>query len=144
MTRITLWLRNMNIQLKDNILDLFRLEKLTDEIDESDDDLSFGFKPEFREKECRSYDIIFTMDFKHRSGVNFHVVYRSKFATDNDISSDFQKSAFIFVNSPAIAYPFMRAFVANIMLLSGYDPIMLPTVNFQKLFNDQKKKLAKS
>ncbi|WP_447877590.1 protein-export chaperone SecB [Serratia fonticola] len=134
----------MNIQLKDNILDLFKLEKDLSGSDKPEETLSFGFKPEFLENEFRSYDIVFNMEFKHREGAAFHVLYRSKFTTDTDITPSFKTSPFIFVNSPAIAYPFLRAYIANIMLLSGYDPIMLPTVNFQKLYNDNQKKLTDS
>ncbi|EOL8936926.1 TPA: preprotein translocase subunit SecB [Klebsiella pneumoniae] len=142
MMKIILWLHNMNIQLKDNILDSFRLEKKESVIDEHKDELSFGFKPEFLEDELRSYSILFSIQFKHKEGATFDVVYRSRFSTDDDITSSFKKSPFIFVNSPAIAYPFLRAYIANIMLLSGYDPIMLPTVNFQKLYNDNKKEIV--
>lgn len=132
----------MNIQLKDNVLDSFRLEKTTPDTSISKDNLSFGFKAEFVENDHRSYDIVFSMEFSHKEGVIFNVVYRSKFTTDSDITQKFKASPFVFVNSPAIAYPFLRAYVANIMLLSGYDPMMLPTVNFQKLYNDNKEQIV--
>lgn len=141
MKQITLWLHNMKIQLKDNILDSFKLEKKNPDINRTEDSLTFGFNSDFSEENQRNYDIIFNMEFEHKDGVVFHVVYRSRFTTDENITQEFKNSPFIFINSPAIAYPFLRAFVANIMLLSGYDPIMLPTVNFQKLYNDNKEKL---
>ncbi|HCT1428007.1 TPA: protein-export chaperone SecB [Morganella morganii] len=131
----------MKIQLKDNILDSFKLEKKNPDINRTEDSLTFGFNSDFSEENQRNYDIIFNMEFEHKDGVVFHVVYRSRFTTDENITQEFKNSPFIFINSPAIAYPFLRAFVANIMLLSGYDPIMLPTVNFQKLYNDNKEKL---
>lgn len=131
----------MNILIENNVLDFLKVEKVTNTNNQYEDvdNISFGFTPEFYDDNLKSYDIVFHMNFNHRSGVVFEMKYRAQFVTDDDITDEFKKSHFIFVNSPAIAYPFLRACVANIMLLSGYDPIMLPTVNFQKMFNDKNK-----
>ncbi len=135
----------MNIQIKESVLDFFKLER-THWLDESDDsegnngELSFGFTPEFFDDNDKSYDIIFNITLKHREGIELNMGYRAHFVTDAIISDEFKESQFVFVNSPAIAYPFLRAYLSNMLLMSGYEPMMLPTINFQKLFNDKKAK----
>jgi len=52
------------------------------------------------------------------------------FEVDQVISDEFKKSHFPKVNAPAIAFPYLRAFVSNITLQAGIDPIMLPSINF--------------
>ena len=34
------------------------------------------------------------------------------------------------VNGPAIAFPFLRSYIAQVTLLSGYEPVILPTKRF--------------
>lgn len=41
-------------------------------------------------------------------------------------------NSFVHVNAPAIAYPYLRAFISNIILQSGMAPIIIPPVNFTK------------
>ncbi|WP_221410812.1 protein-export chaperone SecB [Aeromonas jandaei] len=134
----------MNIQIKGSVLDFFKLEK-SNWVDESlsDDkcngELSFGFTPEFYD-DSKAYDIVFNMKFNHREGIEFTMMYRAQFITDDVITDEFKESPFVFVNSPAIAYPFLRAYVSNVLLMSGYEPMMLPTINFQKLYKDKQAK----
>ena len=137
----------MNIQIKESVLDFFKLEKTNwyNETAEGEElsnngELSFGFSPEFYEDDNESYDIVFNISFKHREGIEITMSYRAQFTTDSAITDDFRESPFVFVNSPAIAYPFLRAYLANMLLMSGYEPMMLPTINFQKLFNEKKAK----
>lgn len=56
----------------------------------------------------------------------------SRFSSKTPISEEFKKSNFPKVNAPAIAYPFLRAFVNNFFVNAGYDPVFLPTYNFTK------------
>lgn len=37
---------------------------------------------------------------------------------------------FINISAPSIVYPYIRAFVSNLMSLSGMNPLHLPSVNF--------------
>lgn len=41
-------------------------------------------------------------------------------------------NSFVHVSVPAIAYPYLRAFISNIVLQSGMAPIIIPPVNFTK------------
>ncbi|MCT7944064.1 protein-export chaperone SecB [Shewanella septentrionalis] len=106
------------------------LEQLIEEKDK----FKFSFTPEFEESKTKGYYITFSARIPHRNGVVYETEYRSEFKTNDEITEEFKNSKFMFINSPAIAYPFFRAFVANMMLVSGHEPMMLPTVNFVQLF----------
>jgi len=57
------------------------------------------------------------------------------FETDEEITEEFKNSHFPKINAPAIAYPYLRAYVSNLTLQSGVTPVMLPTINFVKFEN---------
>ncbi|HDY7864582.1 TPA: protein-export chaperone SecB [Vibrio vulnificus] len=84
-----------------------------------------------------NYSISFNVKLQHKMGFSYEVEYESIFETDNAIDEEFMNSHFVSVNSPAIAYPFLRAYMANLMLSSGHDPIMLPTINFTRFKNNK-------
>jgi len=118
----------MNIRLETNKVEELRISK----IEQGSDHLEFSFSASFSDSNLCQYCILFELKLKHREGFLYEVKYRSDFETDIEIDEDFKKSHFIFVNSPAIAYPFLRAYLANLMLSSGHEPAMLPAVNFVK------------
>lgn len=84
-----------------------------------------------------NYSISFNVKLQHKMGFSYEVEYESIFETDNAVDEEFMNSHFVSVNSPAIAYPFLRAYMANLMLSSGHDPIMLPTINFTRFKNNK-------
>lgn len=55
------------------------------------------------------------------------------FQVDQVIDEQFKQSDFIKVNAPAIAFPYVRSYISNLTLQSGFNPIILPSVNFVKL-----------
>lgn len=77
-------------------------------------------------------------------GVGMSVDFASDFAVrdeqvpDFEVSDDILKDTFIQVNAPAIAYPFLRAYVSTITVNSGYEQVLLPPINFQAIFNKKK------
>ena len=60
---------------------------------------------------------------------NFEIV-------DEKITEDFKLSSFSKINAPAIAFPYLRAFVSNLTLQSGLEPVILPSINFVQLANN--------
>jgi len=42
-------------------------------------------------------------------------------------------SNFLFVNAPAILFPYLRAYISSLTTLSGIRPIVLPTLNLTSL-----------
>ncbi len=55
------------------------------------------------------------------------------FKLDEKITEEFKLSDFPKINAPAIAFPYLRAYISNITLQSGVDPVILPSINFVKL-----------
>lgn len=45
-------------------------------------------------------------------------------------------SNFLFVNAPAILFPYLRAYISSLTTLSGIRPIVLPTLNLTSLRED--------
>jgi preprotein translocase subunit SecB len=47
---------------------------------------------------------------------------------------------FFYVNAPAILFPYIRAYISTISVLSGYSvPITIPTINFSSLTSNLEK-----
>jgi preprotein translocase subunit SecB len=98
----------------------------------------------------RASDSVVTIQFFLKvdleNDFGMRVVYAVDFSVVDSESPDFVVSdkilehTFIQVNAPAIGYPFLRALVANVCLSCGHDPVMLPPVNFQAIYDDRKKK----
>ena len=57
---------------------------------------------------------------------------------DEEITEEFKLSPFPKINAPAIAFPYLRAFISNLTLQSGLEPIILPSINFVELANKDK------
>lgn len=60
------------------------------------------------------------------------------FLLDAPITKEFIQSSFPKVNAPAIAFPYIRAYISNLTLQSGLEPIILPSINFIKLAEEGK------
>jgi preprotein translocase subunit SecB len=76
--------------------------------------------------------------------VNFEIFIRDKmfdleinsmfvFSLDSKITEEFKNSNFPKINAPAIAFPFLRSHIANFTMQSGFEPVILPSINFIKL-----------
>lgn len=74
-----------------------------------------------------------------KSNLNFIVNSRSTFETENEIDETYLKGSMATVNAPAIVFPFVRAFITTISVNAGYNPIILPAINFAKMAEDSKK-----
>lgn len=124
----------MKIQLDTwKIIDV-NLKSVEDKSDnENSFDLSTGhFFPEDKEKE---FGISFEIDIKD---VEFNLLIEAIFIfkIDEKITEEFKVSDFPKINAPAIAFPYLRAYVSNLTLQSGYKPVMLPSINFVSLADD--------
>lgn len=69
----------------------------------------------------------------------FQTDFIARFLSIKPLTQEFKDSNFPKVNAPAIAYPFIRAFVNNFFINAGYDPVLLPTYNFTKSVQEIKK-----
>lgn len=120
----------MIIQLVNN-----RVRRLSLNEDEGaeKDDFSFSLSNGFSEEESTTFVVLFDLAITSEQGYKLEICYEASFSTDQPVSSDFKESAFPIVNAPAIAYPYLRSFVSLVTLNSGYEPLILPTINFQAL-----------
>lgn len=132
----------MKINIVDNtVVQLFMQDLPPDEVErrkkESNDDSNdvkskFSIKLEF-EDDC--FFVIFDLRLLTRESKVITIIYKSRFVTDAVIDKEFIVSNFPYVNAPAICYPYLRAFISNLTLNSGYSPVMLPSINFAALRN---------
>lgn len=97
------------------------------------EDNSFDLKTGsfFPEEEEKNFGIMFNLEIKD---IDFDLSIETvfMFALDEEITEKFKLSNFPKINAPAIAFPYLRAFISNLTLQSGFDPVMLPSINFVK------------
>jgi preprotein translocase subunit SecB len=74
--------------------------------------------------------VIFKTEIHTDEGMCVELEYESRFNTNLSVDEEFKSSSFPYVNAPAIAYPYLRAFISNLTLNAGFAPVMLPSLNF--------------
>lgn len=95
---------------------------------------SFGIGSSFTTDNKKAFAVNFDIKLKSADD-KFHLNLKATahFSTEEDIDENFQKSSFVSINAPAIAFPYVRTYISNLTLNSGYDPIILPSINFVQL-----------
>ncbi len=87
------------------------------------------YSPSFKEGESNQFAIVFQVELEFESRL-LEIDYLSIFETSSEFSEDFKNSQFVKINAPAIAFPFIRSYIAHITLIAGYKPVVLPSFNF--------------
>ena len=59
------------------------------------------------------------------------------FQVDQVVDEELKQSDFVKINAPAIAFPYVRSYISNLTLQSGFNPIILPSVNFVALVRNK-------
>ncbi|WP_291529041.1 protein-export chaperone SecB [Bacteroides sp. UBA939] len=120
-------------------------------------DISFKVKEngEGYEEEKNSFDLsmghFFPKDQPKEFGIGLRVNINDNefdlivemvfsFKLDREVDDEFKESDFIKINAPAIAFPYLRSFISNLTLQSGFPPIILPSVNFVQLAKEKTSK----
>jgi preprotein translocase subunit SecB len=86
----------------------------------------------FSEEDSNIFGVVFNVGIKDRKfDLAIKAVYW--FTLDDKITEEFKLSPFPKINAPAIAFPYLRAFISNLTLQSGIDPVILPSLNFIKI-----------
>lgn len=84
----------------------------------------------------KNFGIYFEIEITHPdSELDFHFKMKSIshfICKEDEVTEEFLKGPFAQINAPAIAYPYIRAFISNFFLSAGYQPVILPTLNFVK------------
>lgn len=116
-------------------LESWRVQSMSFNLIEKDrEENSFGLKTGqvYPEDEKNKFVIIFDVDLKDK---NFDLIFETAFVftLENEITEEFKVSDFPKINAPAIAFPYLRAYISNLTLQSGFEPVMLPSINFVNL-----------
>lgn len=87
----------------------------------------------FIKNEDRKYIINFDLNIiSQDENLQMKVRAGGIFEAKDIMTEVFKKSDFVRVNSPAIAFPFLRSYINTITTNSGISPIILPSFNFAK------------
>lgn len=63
----------------------------------------------------------------------------SHFEANSPLDENFESSSFAKISAPAIAFPYLRAFLSNLTLNAGFESIILPSFNFVTLSEEIQK-----
>jgi preprotein translocase subunit SecB len=120
----------MNITLKGTKAEKLTLMKTPSEGNK------FSFGHAFSEENSNNFLLIFDISINLEEDFLLDVTYLAEFETSEPIDIERDKKL-LAVNAPAIAYPFLRSYIATVLLNSGHPSVMLPTVNFIELAKQQ-------
>jgi len=70
---------------------------------------------------------------------DFFAVGDFEFSPDSDIANHESINNLFYLNAPAIVFPYIRSFIANMSAQSGFDTIHIPTLNLTSLRDELKK-----
>lgn len=126
----------MNIQLENWRIVEMNYSLLNKRNQRKENSLGLRFRKIFSDKNKFAFKIVFNLKIND-SEYDLNIEAMFNFKTDEEITEDFKNSHFSKINAPAIAYPYLRAYVSNLTLQSGVTPVMLPTINFIKFENPE-------
>ncbi|RDE66759.1 hypothetical protein DPV96_06925 [Aggregatibacter segnis] len=127
--------KSMSLQLKKVSVQEIHLSKSKDELDPKENGFSLGVAIGIPDdsQDSKLFAVTFKSEFQIKEGFILKVEYQSIFESNIPIDKDFKQNKFLTINAPAIAFPFFRAFIATFLTNSGFEPIILPSINFNKL-----------
>jgi len=129
------------------LIDTFVRELQFEQIDknkEMENSLNFGISVECNvDKQENIFHICFDFELVANSGYKLNLKYIGCFETDIGIDENFADSSWPQINGAAIVYPFLRAYVSNLTVNSGYDPAIIPSINFQQMYRDNLKSIER-
>ena len=123
----------MKIQLKNWKVSNLSLSLLDENIQRDDNSFDLESGNYFsEEKDSNTFGVGFKLKINDKL---FNLVVEASFyfELDEEITDEFKLSSFPKVNAPAIAFPYLRAFISNLTLQSGLEPVILPSINFVQL-----------
>ena len=109
----------------------FEYKKDITEEDQLGTSVNIRKEPIFKEGIDNEYFILFKGVFENEI-FDLEIEFVAIFGTSEAIDDNFKKSTFVKINSPAIAFPYLRSFVSTLTLNAGLPPLILPAYNFTK------------
>lgn len=122
----------MNIRLAHSIVKKLELKRNSDD-DSGEDNCDLSFSVGYDNDNEKEFAIFFFVQLRSQANLKIELEYSSYFETSEQINDEFKASHFPKINAPAIAFPFLRSFIATLTVNAGYTPVMLPSVNFTKV-----------
>ena len=123
----------MNLRLiKQIVIECELIDYSTSNENEVKDSEMFSLDYEVNKLESKKFQVRFILNITDKKIFSLGVCHLFTFETDEEIISDeteFSKNKIFNQNAPAIAYPYVRAFISTLMLNAGYPPLMLPSIN---------------
>ena len=119
----------MQLKLKRSKATALELREATEE-ESKQDSFDLEHRTIFKEGIMNEFVIEFRLRLTMEKSYHLSAQYASTFETDTDFNDEFKQSSFAKINAPAIAFPFIRSYIAHITLMAGFDSVILPTVNF--------------
>jgi preprotein translocase subunit SecB len=120
----------MEFRLTNTFVRNLKLEHLDDEPSEEANDLKYA--PVYRDDKPREFAVVFDLRQQMKPDGLLTLQFLAVFETSSDITQENRKSHFPKVNAPAVAYPYLRAFVSQFSALAGCQTHTLPIRNFIK------------
>lgn len=96
-----------------------------------DVDIEIGIATNFDDEINTEYAVAFECALSNELW-DLKTVFVAVFKTSDPIDAEFMESDFVKVNSPAIAFPYLRSFITTLTTNSGVPPFILPAYNFTK------------
>ncbi len=97
-------------------------------------ELSIEFKPSgFLDKANSKFKLLLDIIISpiNKDELNIEISAEGSFVY-NDLSDD-KLNNFLYLNAPAILFPYIRAYISSLTALSGISPVVLPTLNLSSL-----------
>lgn len=133
----------MKIRLHKTYADRFTLESSADGRGDGErEEPNLSLRIVAQTEPSKFFSVMFELDIALDSASkSIRLLYVAEFESDEDMTVELIKeSSFANVNAPAIGYPFLRSFLATVLLNAGYEPVLLPAVNFQALYSARRER----
>jgi len=118
----------MDIRLTHSIVNKLEFKRNSDNAER--DGCELYFTVGYYDDDTNLFAVSFTVKLKSSPDSELDLEYIAYFETSDPIDDEFKASHFPRINAPAIAFPFLRSFIATFMVNAGYKSVILPVVNF--------------
>jgi len=122
----------MQLKLKNNYVEELHIVRA----DISEDNLNrviFDYESIKNNDNNQEFAVAFDFNLYSDEGFQLNLKHIFIFECDQPLNEKFWSGTFHKVNAPAIAYPYLRAFVSTILLNAGLESVYLPSVNFVEM-----------
>jgi preprotein translocase subunit SecB len=106
------------------------------EEDRTENSFDLSTRSFFPEEEPKTFGVGFEIEVKDKLfDLKLEAVFL--FSLEEEVTEEFKLSHFPKINAPAIAFPYLRAYISNLTLQSGFETVVLPSINFVNLAKEE-------